>query len=143
VDVKRAADLYAQGWTLRQIAAELGLPETTVSDRLRGSGGTLRRSGPPAHSASTDQIVELHDQGLTWSQVAKQFDMTISGVWGRYRRARPPKPPWSSWQARAWGHDALQHASAAGMLRTLWSDRYDSSSSGRTFVCGHFFSALN
>ena len=25
VDVKRAADLYAQGWTLRQIGAELGV----------------------------------------------------------------------------------------------------------------------
>ena len=32
VDVERAADLYAQGWTLRQIGTELGLTETTVSD---------------------------------------------------------------------------------------------------------------
>jgi hypothetical protein len=65
VDVNRAADLYAQGWTLRQIGAELGLTEATVSDQLRRAGVTIRRSGPPAHSASTDQIMELRDRGLT------------------------------------------------------------------------------
>jgi hypothetical protein len=32
VDLKRAADLYAQGWTLRQIGAELALTESTVSE---------------------------------------------------------------------------------------------------------------
>lgn len=53
----------------------------------------MRRSGPPAHPASTDQIVELRDQGLTWSEVAEQVDMTVSGAWSRYCRARPPKPP--------------------------------------------------
>jgi hypothetical protein len=25
--------------------------------------------------------------------MAEQLDMTVSGVWSRYRRARPPKPP--------------------------------------------------
>jgi len=92
VDVKGPADLYAQGWTLRQIADELGRTEATVSDQLRRAGVTMRRSGPPAHSASTDQIVGLRDQGLTWNEVAKQVDMTVSGAWSRYRRARPPKP---------------------------------------------------
>jgi DNA-binding transcriptional regulator LsrR (DeoR family) len=53
VDVDRAADLYAQGWTLRQIGSELGLTETTISDELRRAGVTMRRSGPPAHSGST------------------------------------------------------------------------------------------
>jgi hypothetical protein len=93
VDVQRAADLYAQGWTLRWIGAELGLTETTIGDQLRRARVTMRRSGPPAHSASTDQIVELRDQGLTWREVAEQVDMTVSGVWSRYRRARPPRPP--------------------------------------------------
>jgi hypothetical protein len=32
-------------------------------------------------------------KGLTWNEVAKEVDMTVSGVWSRYRRARPPKPP--------------------------------------------------
>ena len=62
VDVKRAADLYAQGRTLRQIGAELGLTATTVSDQLGRAGVTMRPSGPPAHPASTQQIQELRDQ---------------------------------------------------------------------------------
>jgi hypothetical protein len=33
VDVKRATDLYAQGWTLRQIGAELGVHWSTVSQQ--------------------------------------------------------------------------------------------------------------
>jgi hypothetical protein len=90
VDVDRAADLYAQGWTLRQIGDELGVSSTTVSDQLRRAGVAMRR-GAPAHPASTQQILELRDQGLTWNEVAKQVDMTVSGAWSRYRRARPPK----------------------------------------------------
>jgi hypothetical protein len=92
VDIDRAADLYAQGWTLRQIGAELSLSEATLSDQLRRAGVTMRR-GAPAHPASTQQVVELRDQGLTWNEIAEQVDMTVSGVWSRHRRARPPKPP--------------------------------------------------
>jgi hypothetical protein len=66
VDVKRAADLYAQGWTLRQIAAELGLTESTVSFQLRRAGVTLRRGGlcpplpplPPPHNRSWSCVIE-------------------------------------------------------------------------------------
>jgi hypothetical protein len=35
VDVKRAADMYAQGRTLRQIGTKLGVPWTAVSQQLR------------------------------------------------------------------------------------------------------------
>ena len=59
VDVERAADLYAQGWTLRQIGAELGVTATTVSHQLRSAGVTMRRGGASAHPASTQQILEL------------------------------------------------------------------------------------
>lgn len=87
VDVNRAADLYALGWTLRQIAAELNLTQSTVSEKLRRAGVTMRRGGPPVHPASTQQIVELRDPGLTWPEIAEQIDMTVSGAWSRYRRA--------------------------------------------------------
>jgi len=69
VDVKRAADLYAQGRTLRQIGAELSVTATTVSHQLRRAGVTMRRSGTPAHPASTQQILELRDRGLTWESL--------------------------------------------------------------------------
>jgi hypothetical protein len=86
VDVKRAADLYAQGWSLRQIGAELGVPWSAVGHQLRGAGITMGHGGPAPHPASTEQILELRDRGLTWSEVAQQVDMTVSGVWSRYRK---------------------------------------------------------
>jgi hypothetical protein len=93
VDVEHAADLYAQGRTLRQIGAELGVTATTVSDQLRRAGVTMRRGGPAAHPAPTQRILEFRDQGLTWPEIAEQVDMTVSGAWSRYRRARPPESP--------------------------------------------------
>jgi hypothetical protein len=42
---------------------------------------------------STEQVLELRDQGLTWNEVARRVNMTVSGAWSRYRRARPPKSP--------------------------------------------------
>ena len=59
MDVKRVADLYGQGRSLRQIGAELDLTETTVSDHLRRARVTMRRGGPPADQAPTEQILEL------------------------------------------------------------------------------------
>jgi hypothetical protein len=93
VDVERAAEFYAQGWSLRQIGAELGVHWSRVRHQLQSAGITMRSAGPPPHSASTQQIVELRNQGLTWIEVAGQVDMTVSGAWSRYRKARPPKPP--------------------------------------------------
>jgi hypothetical protein len=93
VDVKRAADSYARGRTLRQIGAELGVHWSTVGEQLQRAGIIMRSGGPPAHSASTQQIVELHDKGLTWNEIAEQVNMTVSGAWSRYRRARAPKSP--------------------------------------------------
>jgi hypothetical protein len=93
VDVEPAADLYAQGWTLRQISAELGVHWSTVGQQLQSAGVTMRRGGPGAHPASTEWILELRDQGLTWPEIAEHVDMTVSGAWNRYRRARPPRSP--------------------------------------------------
>ncbi|HWI01716.1 MAG TPA: hypothetical protein VNT27_15420, partial [Propionibacteriaceae bacterium] len=78
---------------MRQIGDELGVHWSTVSQHLQSAGVAMRRGGPPAHPASTQQILELRDRGLTWNEIAEQVDMTVSGVWSRYRRARPPKSP--------------------------------------------------
>ena len=66
MDVRRVADLYAQGQTLRQIGAELGVPWTAVGHQLRRAGVTMRSSGPLARPASTKQNQELRQRGLTW-----------------------------------------------------------------------------
>jgi hypothetical protein len=50
------------------------------------------RGVTPAHPTSTQQILELRDQGLTWTAVAQQVDMTTSDAWSRYRKSLPPKP---------------------------------------------------
>ena len=93
MDVERAAELYAQGWTLSEIGAELSVQSNIVHDHLRRAGVTMRPVGAPTHPASTEEILDLLDQGLTWTEVAKRVDMTVSGAWSRYRNARPPKPP--------------------------------------------------
>ena len=47
VDLKRAADLYAQGRSLRQIGAALGVHWAAVSQQLQKAGVTMRRGAPP------------------------------------------------------------------------------------------------
>jgi DNA-directed RNA polymerase specialized sigma24 family protein len=110
--------LYAQGRTLRQVGAELGVTATTVSHQLRRAGVTMRRGGASAHPASTQQILELRHQGLTWPQVAEQVDMTVSGAWSRYHRARPAKSPrLGRWQQVL--ADALDKNLAIGVRATV------------------------
>jgi hypothetical protein len=62
MDVRRAAVLSDDGWSLRRIGAELGVSWTALGQQLRCAGITMRRGAPPAHPASTQQILELHDQ---------------------------------------------------------------------------------
>jgi hypothetical protein len=57
---------------VRQIGAELGVPWTTVSWQPRQAGVTMRRGGPSAHAASTDQILHLRDQDLSWTEIANR-----------------------------------------------------------------------
>jgi hypothetical protein len=57
VDVDRAADLYAQGRTLRQIGAELGVHWSTVSQQLQRAGIAMGLGTPPSHPASTKPII--------------------------------------------------------------------------------------
>jgi hypothetical protein len=114
------APVFAR-WTLRQIGAELGVTATTVSHQLRRAGVTMRRGGPSAHPASTQQILELRDQGLTWREIAEQVDMTVSGAWSRYRRAlRPRSPRLGRWQQVL--VDALDKNLAIG-VRAAVADR--------------------
>jgi hypothetical protein len=66
VDVDRAAELYAAGWTLRRIGAELGVDHSTVAYRLRRAGVTLRRGGARRHDVDTQHILDPgsgHDHG--------------------------------------------------------------------------------
>jgi hypothetical protein len=118
VDVKRAAELYAQGWTLSEIGAELGVQSNIIHDHLRRAGVTMRPVGARTHPASTQEILDLRDKGLTWTEVANRVDMTVSGAWSRYRKARPPKPPrLGRWQQVL--AEALDQHLAVGVRATV------------------------
>jgi hypothetical protein len=65
----------------------------TVSKNLKRAGVTVRH-GAPSHPATTQRIVELRDQGLTWAEVAVQVGMTVSrsrtaGQWAWCIVSRP------------------------------------------------------
>jgi hypothetical protein len=91
VDVDRAVELYAAGWTLRRIGAELGVDHRTVAVRLHRAGVTMRRGGAPPYEVDTQRIMDLRDQGLTMTAVAAEVGMSVPGVWARYYRARPAR----------------------------------------------------
>jgi hypothetical protein len=84
VDVQRAAALYAQGWTLRQIGARIGHFPTTVSEQLRWAGVIMSRGGPSSHPASAQQ---------SWSSVTRS-DLEQGSQAGRfdYFRCLEPQP---------------------------------------------------
>lgn len=70
----RVAELYATGLTLKEIAGELGLSETTVVDDLALLGVRRRRPGPrPSVQVERrrDRVVELYvTRDFTCAQIA-------------------------------------------------------------------------
>jgi hypothetical protein len=89
MNVDRAVELYAAGWTLRRIGAQLGVDHRRVAVRLHRAGVTMRRGGPARYEVDTQRILDLRDQGLTMTAVAAQVGMSVPGAWARYYRARP------------------------------------------------------
>ena len=88
-DVDRGVRLYQDGWTLREIGAELGIAWPTVRTQLKRAGVTMRGTGMQGFAVSTKEIVRLRDEErLTWSQVGERVGMTGPGAQARYRRAR-------------------------------------------------------
>jgi hypothetical protein len=62
VDVERATDLYAQGQTLRQIGAELGIHWSTVSQQLQGPASpcvaAVLTLTPPPRNRSLNFVIK-------------------------------------------------------------------------------------
>jgi hypothetical protein len=61
VDVKRAADLYAQGWSLRQIGAELGVVENVLGliEDVRVQVSQLARRTDPVANATVAVLSKM------------------------------------------------------------------------------------
>ncbi|CAM3460968.1 hypothetical protein [Stackebrandtia soli] len=73
--------------TAHEIAAVLHCSPDQVRDRLRKQGVEVHRTGPRELPVSTDDIIELRDNGLSWSQVAHAVGMSKSGSARRYHAA--------------------------------------------------------
>jgi hypothetical protein len=109
VDVGRAADLYGQGRTLRQIGAELGVHWSTVSEQLRTAGVTMRRCGPPVNPAALDA-------GQPFRTVLRDLGLSSNKVFGLART----DPDWSQQLEAgltASRREDLEHGTNAAYLR--------------------------
>ena len=86
---RRAIELYAQGWSTRQIGAELGRDHSRIARWLRRAGVQMRPPAPKPMDVDTALIVRLRDQdGLTFGQIAEQVGMSVPGVTSRCRRGK-------------------------------------------------------
>jgi DNA-directed RNA polymerase specialized sigma24 family protein len=85
----RAIELYAQGWSTRQIGTELGRDHSRIAKWLRRAGVQMRPQAPRPMTVDTAVIVRLRDQdGLSFGQIAEQVGMSVPGATSRYRRAK-------------------------------------------------------
>lgn len=83
---QRAARAYRAGATLREVAAERGVHESTVRGWLRAEAVAARRLGPRGRLDVADGLIlGLRDvDGLSWQDVADAVGMSKSGVRSRY-----------------------------------------------------------
>lgn len=83
--ISRMVRLYRKGRTIREISAELGVDSKTVWRHLRGVVEP-RRTGPRGRADVTDElIVSLRDDDeMSWPQIAREVQMSRSGVRARY-----------------------------------------------------------
>ena len=88
MDIKRAADLYAQGRTLRQIGAELGVPYR-VAEHPRRPRTTRRGSGDVATLTHVRQAA-AHGTLARWNNgcrctLCRRAHSDTQRAWGRAR----------------------------------------------------------
>lgn len=92
---EQAARAYQAGRTLREIAADLGVDNTTVRRWLSAEGVTTRRRGQRGRAeALTSRIVDLRDQGWSWVDIAAEVGMSQTGIRKRYAQATDAVRPW-------------------------------------------------
>jgi AraC-like DNA-binding protein len=86
-DIDRATRLYREGWTLRRLASEAGLQPNTVRRRLLKAGVVMRCRGVVRRGPSTEELVLLRQDGLTYGDIGQRVGMSESGVRGRLKLA--------------------------------------------------------
>jgi len=76
---------YREGATVYQLAKEFGISRTTVSERLKKVGVTMRRQSP--RSELIDEMVGLYESGLSLAGIGDRVG-TSPGTVHRYIRVR-------------------------------------------------------
>lgn len=91
-EVARAVKLHEQGYTLREIAEELGYKRNSDGYVLRHIRDQVqpRRTGPRGRvDVSDEQVLELRDElQLSFGQMAQELGMSKSGAKIRYYNAK-------------------------------------------------------
>lgn len=76
----RAAELYASGMPVVQIAQKMDIPRNTVRKWITEAGRV--RSAEYRHSSHIkDEAIRLHSLGLSVSSVAKELDLPYNTAW--------------------------------------------------------------
>jgi DNA-binding CsgD family transcriptional regulator len=90
--VEKIVELYEEGKTLQQIANYCEVSLTSIYNRLKRSGVTMRRSSfprtPKTRQALRDKMNQLRAQGLTYKKIAESVGVSHRTV-RRYLKANP------------------------------------------------------
>ena len=86
---ERAAAAYRSGATTREIAAQLGVHESTVRRWLAAAGVPMRSRGSRPRLVAA-AVARLRDRGASWEAVARRVKASKTGVRKAYARGQRP-----------------------------------------------------
>jgi len=89
IDSARAAELYASGLSLNQVAKILGVSKGGLHLRLRADGVLMHPTGAGATKIPVDDelLVQLRKQGMTGAAIAERLGMNVHPLYSRLRKA--------------------------------------------------------
>jgi transposase len=76
-DLPRLIELYAEGWSVPQLARRFGRSTTTIYDRLDRSGVPRRRD---RRAVGRAELLDALDAGLSAPEMAARFRVSVSAV---------------------------------------------------------------
>lgn len=85
VDVALICQLYQDGQTVYEVAAEIGISRGRVSTVLKKAGIYLRRNSPTPEQIA--EMARLYNQGLSLVRVGEQLGFNDGTVWNHLRAA--------------------------------------------------------
>lgn len=81
---EKIESMYMENLSCREIGRELGISHTTVIRILNGKG---YNTGKKANKEETNNMIEMYDNGFSFSQIGKAFGYSRQSVWERLKRA--------------------------------------------------------